>query len=334
MELKQRTLTNYSVTLASDAEGDKPAVVHIKARGKDCVYACPLREYEDFKGMNAPEVITLNIDHDTDKTIGKAYNFALTEYGLECDAEIYPTLHPEAPRVIEMLKHGLPLQASITFTWNTSDDLDLVEEGQKAEVNGYMVDGPAFIFRRWDLRSLALCIHGADNSTTVEAVSLSMEKFKELLNMKKQRSEDDKLVVDDEEKKVENADEQTDAPAETPTEGSDVEARLTAIESKLNDLENAVAALQATSETETEPVKIEESDEEEKPEDEEKKELSKKIETLEASIKNLAKTVVKNYNAERAENTPIGYPADEQGEHDPRAGSRRFCSYGLTSSKK
>ena len=152
--------------------------------------------------------------------------------------------------------------------------------------------------------------------------------------MKKQRSEDDKPVVDDEEKKVENADEQTDAPAETPTEGSDVEARLTAIESKLNDLENAVAALQATSETETEPVKIEESDDEEKPEDEEKKELSKKIETLEASIKNLSKTVVKNYNAERAENTPIGYPADEQGEHDPRAGSRRFSSYGLTSSKK
>ena len=108
---------------------------------------------------------------------------------------------------------------------------------------------------------------------------------------------------------------------------------MTAIESKLNDLENAVAALQATSETETEPVKIEESDEE-KPEDEEKKELSKKIETLEASIKNLSETIVKNYNAESAESTPIGYPADDPGEHDPRAGSRRYCSYGLTSSKK
>ena len=333
MELKQRTLTNYSVELASDAEGDKPAVVHIKARGKDCVYACPLREYEDFEGMNAPEVITLNIDHDTDKTIGKAYNFALTEYGLECDAEIYPSLHPEAPRVIEMLKHGLPLQASITFTTNEQDDIDLVEEGQKASVNGFEVDGPAFIYRRWNLRSLAICIHGADNSTTVEAVSLSQEKFKELLKMKKQRSEEEKPVVDDEEKKVENADEQTQTPEETPTEGSDVEARLSAIEQKLDDLANAVAALQATSETETDPVKIEESDDA-KEDDEEKKELSKKIETLEASIKNLAKTVVKNYNAERAENTPIGYPADEQCEHDPRAGSRRFCSYGLTSSKK
>lgn len=333
MELKQRTLTNYSVELASDAEGDKPAVVHIKARGKDCVYACPLREYEDFEGMNAPEVITLNVDHDTDKTIGKAYNFALTEYGLECDAEIYPTLHPEAPRVIEMLRHGLPLQASITFTWNTQDDVDLIEEGKNASVNGIEVDGPALIFRRWYLRSLAICIHGADNSTTVEAVSLSMEKFKELLKMKKQRSEEEKPVVDDEEKKVENADEQTDAPAETPTEGSDVEARLTAIESKLNDLENAVAALQATSETETDPVKIEESDDA-KEDDEEKKELSKKIASIDAAIKNLSETIVKNYNAERAESTPIGYPADEQGEHDPRAGSRRFCSYGLTSSKK
>ena len=329
MELKQRTLTNYSVTLASDAEGDKPAVVHIKARGKDCVYACPLREYEDFEGMNAPEVITLNIDHDTDKTIGKAYNFALTEYGLECDAEIYPTLHHEAPRVIEMLKHELPLQASITFTWNTQDDVDLIEEGQKAEVNGCEVDGPAVVFRRWWLRSLALCIHGADNTTTVEAVSLSMEKFKELLRMKKQRSEEEKPVVDDEEKKIDNADEQTDAPAET----SDVEARLTAIEQKVEDLANAVAALQATSETESDPVKIEESDEE-KPEDEEKKDLSKKIESIEASIKNLSETIVKNYNAERAESTPIGYPADDPGEHDPRAGSRRYCSCGLTSSKK
>lgn len=333
MELKQRTLTNYSVELASGGEDEKPAVVHIKARSNDCVYACPLREYEDFGGMYAPDVVTLNFEHDINRTIGKAYNFTLTEYGLECDAEIYPSLpveNSDGKKVINMLRLGVPLQASITFDWDEQDDVEVVEEGQTAEVNDIKVTGPAVIYRRWNLRSLAICIHGADNSTDVEAINLSKERFEELL-MKKRSAEEP--VVDEEKKQVNESDEQVEvAPTE---ETSDVEQRLSAVEASIEELKTAIAALQATTETEPEPVKIEESEEEKaNPEDEEKKELSKKIDSLESAIKNLSDTMLKNYNAEKAASVPVGYPVGGEEKHNPLMGSLQYSAQGLANLKK
>ena len=81
-----RTLKNYRVELAASelaSPDNKPAKVHIYARSvKEIPCCCGVCEYEDFDGMNAPDVISLNVEHDVDRTIGKAFNFKLTDYGL------------------------------------------------------------------------------------------------------------------------------------------------------------------------------------------------------------------------------------------------------------
>lgn len=332
-----RTLKNCRVELAASelASPDKPAKVHIYARSvKEISRFCGVCEYEDFDGMNAPDVISLNVEHDVDRTIGKAFNFKRTDYGLECDAEIYPSLPAEnadGQRVINMLKIGVPLQASITFDVDNYKDVEEIDEGKTAEVNGLTIEGPAAIFRRWNLRSLAICIHGADSTTGVDAISLSSEKHKEFNAMHKNRSED--APVDDEEKKVveetKREDEEVETPAEPESQPNDND-RLTAIEAAIDELRAAVAALQAKAESEEDPVKVEQNDAPcDADDDKDKEELSKKIDSLEIAMKQLTDKLVKNLSAANAEQTPVGYPVTDA----PGSGSLRFSAIGIPSKK-
>lgn len=326
----QRTLNNYSVELSDATETNRPARVHIYARSKKEVwkYGC---EYEDFEGMNAPAMLSLNVEHDVNRTIGKAENFRVTEYGLECDAEIYPSLPTENSdglRIINMLKLGIPLQASITFDWDNPTDAEVVDEGQTAEVNGMTIEGPATIYRRWNLRSLAICIHGADNATGVEAISLN--KDLEECQMKKRAEE---AVEKPEEKQVEQLE---DVTVETPDTAPEPD-RLAAVEAAIEELRAAIAELQAKAEAEPEPVQIEESEETDKPEPEQedtedKKELSAKIDALESTIKNLSDNLVKTLSAANAERQPVGFVAPEN--DNPVNGSLRFSSLGVVPSNK
>ena len=318
----QRTLNNYAVELAS-SEADKPAIVHIKARSKNNVLIC-MQEYEDFDGMVVPDVISLNVEHDVDRTIGKAYNFKLTEYGLECDAEIYPSLpadNADGQRMINMLKLGIPLQASITFDVDDLGDIEELKDGELAEVNGLSVTGPAVIYRRWNLRSLAICIHGADNATGVEPVSLNKHLL-EVLQMKKQRA--DEACENPEEKKPEEQLE--DTATQTPETATEEPDRIAAVEAAIDELKAAVAEIQAKLASETDAVQIEESDEEPEKEDEEKKELSAKIDTLEKTVKTLSDNLVKTLSTTFAERQPVGYVGNDE---EPSNGSIRFSALGV-----
>lgn len=315
----QRTLNNYAVELAS-SEVDKPAIVHIFARSNQCVYARPFREYEDFEGMKAPEMVSLNVEHDINRTIGRASNFRVTEYGLECDAEIYPSLPTEnsdGQRIINMLKLGIPLQASITFDWDSKDDIEMIDDGQTSKVNGMTIEGPATIYRRWNLRSLAICIHGADNATGVKAISLNkdMEDF----HMKKRSDEADKSDEIQEEKQLE------DATVETPETAPEPD-RIAAVEAAIDELKAAVAEIQAKLASETDAVQIEESEEEPEKDDEEKKELSAKIENLEKTVKTFSDNLVKALSTTFAERQPVGYVGDSE---EPGNGSIRFSALGV-----
>jgi len=72
-----------------------------------------------------------------------------------------------ATEIIHKAKAGVPYEASIDFEGGDPGDtvIEEVAEGMTAEVNGYKVDGPAMIFRKWALRGVAVCPYGADMHT-------------------------------------------------------------------------------------------------------------------------------------------------------------------------
>lgn len=326
-----RTLNNYKVELNAADEANKPATVHIKARSNKKVFEY-FDEYEDLAGMIAPEIISLNVDHDTDRTIGKAFNFQITEYGLECDAEIFPDLpvvNGDGQRIINMLKCGIPLQASITFTVDSQDDIEEIDEGATAEVNNQTISGPAIIYRKWYLRSLAVCIHGADNETQVEAIELSNLKLKErFMKMKKQRSEQDE---DQEKKGQELSEEGTPETApETAPETPAWQSAIDELRAEIEEIKKAIAEFKTQEESEEEPIPTEDKPKEESDDckdDEDKKELARKMEALENSLKQLNDNFVKSLSLRNAESAPVGYV--DAGGNTPKSGSLRFSAIGV-----
>lgn len=320
-----RTLNNYKVEL-NTAEDSKPAIVHIKARSNHKIFDC-YDEYEDLSGMIAPDTISLNVEHDIDRTIGKAFNFKITEYGLECDAEIYPDLpvqNSDGLRIINMLKCGIPLQASITFTVDSSEDIEEIDEGQTAEVNNMTIAGPAVIYRKWHLRSLAVCIHGADNETQVEAIELSELKLKErFFKMKKQRSDE---IADEPEKKEQKLSDET--TPETAPEIPEWQAAINELKAEIEAIKKTLADFATQNESEEEPIPTEDKPKEESDDcksEEKEKEMAQKMESLERSIKQLNSNFVKMLSLKNAESAPVGY-VDES---NPQSGSLRFSAIGL-----
>ena len=185
------------------------------------------------------------------------------------------------------------------------------------------IDGPAVIYRRWNLRSLAICIHGADNATGVEAISLNSENIKEFFAMKKNRSED--AESDEKEKNVEEK-QREDGEVETPETETQPDDRLSAIEAAIDELKAEVAEIKAKLASETDAVQIEESDKEPEKDDEKEKELSKKIDALEKTLQTYNDNFVKMLSAEKAESKPVGYVGTDEA---PGSGSLRFSALGV-----
>jgi hypothetical protein len=63
----------------------------------------------------------------------------------------------------------VPWEASID--WAGPAEIEELEAGQFAEVNGRQVEGPAQIVRRWQLRGVAVCPYGADMNTESKVFS-------------------------------------------------------------------------------------------------------------------------------------------------------------------
>ena len=120
----------------------------------------------DMAGMK-PAAASVPIDycHDDDEVLGYLDNFNPQNAGLECSGELVPFRDDRAAEVIDKGGRGVPYQASIYF-----DPDNLVIEqlmpGATAAVNGYVLEGPATIFRQWLLRGVAVCPYGYDPSTS------------------------------------------------------------------------------------------------------------------------------------------------------------------------
>ena len=130
------------------------------------------RVVHDLAGMFIPggdgETIPLDWCHDVDMALG----FGRPEVVAETDGdnlyiagELTPFTAEDRPtEVAHKGQRGVPYQASIDF-YGDGIQVEELGQGQVAEVNGYQLEGPATIVRRWPLRGVAICLYGADQNT-------------------------------------------------------------------------------------------------------------------------------------------------------------------------
>lgn len=153
--------------------------VTIKARGGD-----PIEHWywgrvaHDLAGMQLHKPrLALDYMHDPNKLIGYLDEFDTAGGDLVVRGAILPEHSAVAAQILRLASAGVPYEASIQFDGPLR--IEEVAEGKSANVNGRTIEGPATIFRRWTLRGVAICPHGADpntktNFSTGEEVTLTI----------------------------------------------------------------------------------------------------------------------------------------------------------------
>lgn len=112
-------------------------------------------------------------EHMRDKKIGFSKKKPSVENNALEIEEIELLSNPDAEVFYENAKNGFPYEASISVRPSVIEEIG---EGQKAEVNGYTMKGPATIFRKGHVREASVCTFGYDNKTSVSVFNDSEEK--------------------------------------------------------------------------------------------------------------------------------------------------------------
>lgn len=298
----KRTLESVAVVPSED----NTLKLHIIARTRGPINAGDFLEYEDLTGGIYPEAVALDLEHVGTDPIGRAFNFQLTETGLECDAVVFADM-PSPDRalsneVISQLNKGIPLDASILFTVDDPAAVECVPANMKTSVNGLEVSGPCKIYRSWRLRSLTLCRVGADPATCVTITRAR------------------KPMEDEELKEEAVAAEEVQAPVEEVEEGQDIDALLallSELQIKVGDLEARIIALE-TPAAEEEPAPIEEAPEEAE---------SEEVKALKSSVCMLRHQLIAVMRS-NSTTQPVGIVEGTE-PHDVLAGSIRYSMLGL-----
>ena len=148
----------------------KPIPVHIVARSDQPVdHWYWGKVVHDLAGMRlAKKTIPLDYLHDPREVIGFANRFT-TEGQLEADGALVPITNTDrATEIATKSAAGVPYEASIDFGDPSAVKIEVLAEGQLAQVNGYTLEGPATIVREWPLRGIALCPYGVDAHTSAQ----------------------------------------------------------------------------------------------------------------------------------------------------------------------
>jgi hypothetical protein len=121
----------------------------------------------DMAGVIHKDRLAIDWCHDGDQILGYVDQVtADAKKGLDMAGAILTDIDEKAAEVAAKAAAGVPYESSID--WTGPAVLEWVESGMKAEVNGYSFEGPGYIARKWHLRGVAICPHGADMSTTTE----------------------------------------------------------------------------------------------------------------------------------------------------------------------
>lgn len=145
------------------AEGEKAIPVTILARsGEPLVHWYWGRCVHDFDGMQIhKKSLPIDYSHDYSEVLGFLNQFDWEAGDLIAKGEIVPFSNIDrASEVYHKAKQGVPYEASISF--DMPEAVEEVGEGAQAEVNGRVFQGPILIFRKWNLRGVAICPYGYD----------------------------------------------------------------------------------------------------------------------------------------------------------------------------
>jgi hypothetical protein len=156
-----------AVDLVDVSDVDSSTVARILARsGKPIEHPYWGNLAHDFAGMEqVKDRLPLDYCHDAGDIIGFAENWGSADGDLRCEGTLLTGKSERAAEVVSLAQSGVPYEASISFTPLA---VQYLGDGETADVNGRMVDGPASIVRRWRLTGLAVCPRGADPYTQTE----------------------------------------------------------------------------------------------------------------------------------------------------------------------
>ena len=289
---------SFQVGYQLEPVSENEVVVHIKGRGYNPVTFWNNQEIHDFAGMVAPERISYDYNHADDAVLGYCDNIKVTpEYGLEMDGHIFlnmPGNH--GSNAYTILKNGVPMEASITFY---EDEVEELQPGVTAEVNGTTIQGPVRIYRRWHLRAVALCRFGVDETTQTAPANFSKSERRNNMGKTRKRSEteeQEKQEIPDNEKQSDDG--SGEKKVEEKECSDDLLAKITALEETVAILTEKINASEAsmTDPTQTENGSkddeetgknedlSEDEEEESDSEKDEKKEFSARMKAIEKKL--------------------------------------------------
>ena len=140
----------------------------------------------DLSGCFHNAKVPLDWVHDDDHPsdiIGYLDSVDKSNSAIKCSGMIVSLEEMDiADQVVKRLKAGIPFESSISFG-GQGLVIEEVSEDASVEVNGTKLKGPALVVRKWPLRGVAVCPHGADNSTST-SLALSEQEVSVLVTSK------------------------------------------------------------------------------------------------------------------------------------------------------
>ena len=125
---------------------------------------------QDLAGCVHKDRIAIDYMHNPEQIVGYVNKFTADDRLVLSGALVPQKTHQRTEEIIENMKAGVPYEASIYFPPSFPGDLviEQYEPGEAVQVNGKTVTAPEAgltVFRKFVLRGVAICPHGADGGT-------------------------------------------------------------------------------------------------------------------------------------------------------------------------
>jgi len=262
--------------LGDNGEDAKTAPVRLVARsGKPIEHWFWGRVVHDLAGMQMHKSrLTIDYAHDDKEIVGYLNKFETEDGDLVASGALVPFKdNDRATEIVHKSKAGVPYEASINFG-GEGIKIQELGAGELAQVNGYEFEGPGMVIREWPLRGVAICPYGADMNTDSTVLADSNKQFTATVVTEPETTKERDIMAD--------------APVENVAEVEQPEA----VETELEQTEEAVevdAAETSEEVVEAEEAEVEADENTDEPEAVELSEESKAEESDEVSRTELAR---------------------------------------------
>jgi len=153
----------------------------------------------NLQGLSMKKRVPILLDHDPAQRIGFSEQRSIDGNGLQLEGEFLPN-SKLSQQVRAESKDGFPFQASIRFK---PHDVLRLSEGENANVNGHLVEGPASVIQKADVREVSFCALGFDANTAAAALKESPDAEADFTQS--QATEDTSMTPEEEKKLREEA---------------------------------------------------------------------------------------------------------------------------------